>query len=191
MDTSQAEEPSPVVTQTAPQTWHQDSMKLRFALADFGDEMLACTATSEKICKRLRLRNHALSNFATNAQHAALAEKVEAVTRDVVKKSTQLLSEVESFADRGTECPICTEPLDQDAHVSGPMVQISPCKHQFHDNCLHKALQCRDTCPECRGDLAAVNEVDFETGEIVEATRREGGDEGAEQEEEGIEENMP
>ncbi|KAK5719618.1 hypothetical protein LTR17_015332 [Elasticomyces elasticus] len=143
MDMNQAKEPSPVATQTAPQPWDKSSRQLQSALAEFDYEMKVCTETSEKVRKRLSARNDALPSFAIDAEYAVLAEKVEAVMHNVVKTSTELLSEVKSFADRGTECPICKDPLDEESNEPGPVVQISPCTHQFHHNCLHHDVQAR------------------------------------------------
>ncbi|KAK5698859.1 hypothetical protein LTR97_006507 [Elasticomyces elasticus] len=107
MDMNPAKEPSPNKTETAPQqTWDRSSIQLRNALADFEYVMKVCTEASEKVRKRLSTVNAALPSFAIDAEYAALAGKAEAVTRDVVKKSSQFLSEVKSFADKRTECSI-------------------------------------------------------------------------------------
>ncbi|KAK5719054.1 hypothetical protein LTR17_015388 [Elasticomyces elasticus] len=159
MDTDQAKEPSPNETETAPQSWDKSSTQLQSALAEFEYEMKVCTATSEKICKRLSLRKYALPSFANNADYAAIAERAEAVMRNVVQTSTQLLN-------KGTECPICWEPLDQESNEPGPVMQIKPCKHQFNYKCV-EALPQRDTCPMCSGQVAEIVRVEFETGEIA------------------------
>ncbi|KAK5687211.1 hypothetical protein LTS10_001349 [Elasticomyces elasticus] len=166
MDTDQAKEPPPNETETAPQPWDKSSRQLQSALAEFEWEMKVCTETSEKVRKRLSLRNHALSSFTNNAEYAAIADKVETVMRNVVKRSTQVLNDAQSFADKGTECPICWEPLDQESNEPGPVMQINPCKHQFHYKCL-EALQQRDKCPMCSGQVAEIVRVEFETGEIA------------------------
>ncbi|KAK4963401.1 hypothetical protein LTR10_001029 [Elasticomyces elasticus] len=166
MDMNPAKEPSPNKTETAPQqTWDRSSIQLRNALADFEYVMKVCTEASEKVRKRLSTVNAALPSFAIDAEYAALAGKAEAVTRDVVKKSSQFLSEVKSFADKRTECSICKEPLHQESNEPGPVVQISPCKHQFHFKCLQEALQGRGTpCPMCSSHIVDTAIVDLKTG---------------------------
>ncbi|KAK5731167.1 hypothetical protein LTR15_001106 [Elasticomyces elasticus] len=159
MDMNQAKEPSPNETDTALQTWDQSSIQLSNALTEFEYEMGVCTATSEKICKRLSLRKHALPSFANNADYVAIAEKAEAVMREVAMTSTRLLN-------KGTECPICWEPLNQESNEPGPVMQIERCKHQFHYKCV-EALQHRDKCPMCSGQVADIVTMKFETGEIA------------------------
>ena len=48
-------------------------------------------------------------------------------------------------------CSICTEPL-----VQGDVVRVlMPCNHNFHVACIQPWLQDHDTCPNCRGRVAA------------------------------------
>ena len=50
-------------------------------------------------------------------------------------------------------CSICLE----EAADSGEQLLMLPCKHLFHAECLQTRLHSHDSCPICRGTVAAEN----------------------------------
>ncbi|CAD8054199.1 unnamed protein product [Paramecium sonneborni] len=60
------------------------------------------------------------------------------------------------------ECPICLNPLNlspdemDTKQINKSLLQqimVTPCKHEFHPQCLQQWIQIQNKCPQCRRDL--------------------------------------
>jgi len=76
------------------------------------------------------------------------------------KRALEKLHKVEVTDTMETTCSVCFEEF-----LIGSNVMGLPCQHIFHDPCLTKWLEERNTCPICRYELP-VDDEDYETERI-------------------------
>ena len=59
-----------------------------------------------------------------------------------------------------TDCTICIEKIDESQHY----MQLKPCNHNFHDNCIHmyfanQGNAANKICPNCRGEVKKIKKI--------------------------------
>ena len=82
------------------------------------------------------------------AAHMAARQEPENADPAVVASLPRITMDLATRAELGNECPVCAEDW-----TDGEQVVKLPCNHVFHDGCISKWLNQKNTCPLCRYEL--------------------------------------
>ncbi|XP_059162620.1 E3 ubiquitin-protein ligase RNF12-like [Physella acuta] len=100
---------------------------------------------------QLNGNNNTLSAAESYESLLNLADHVGVVSTGLSQNDINKLQTSRFPANRGPSQQTCNICLSE--FVRGEVMRNLPCKHQFHQACIDKWLQCNASCPVCRSDV--------------------------------------
>ncbi|KAK4899538.1 hypothetical protein LTR27_003271 [Elasticomyces elasticus] len=179
MDASETQDPYGSETQ-ATRDWQNTANRLAASLLRFEKQMTDKKRLYTDVQARIinRIHTNPLQQVATVTEFETLTQKISKFLSDFDKASSELLVDAEQFADKGTQCTICSFSLNRQPDVaSGSAItvrQIDPCGHQFHAACLWEMFDEHKACPECGSEVDADLEVQIGYNGTVDDDSRKG-----------------